>query len=724
MPPYLKLRVPKNKGNLVTYRGISLGTDKKALHISIRLSQDILKNINYPFSESENISNKNNNTANDNTRHDTHDKASKASMVGDVDIVNDKLDVEFDTSGTLARNNTWIATNNGDKNDFIMSQEKVPIEVIDVSSESESDGQEGVRALRSSSARKLSESSSSSLSSRRTSIKKKSSIIKSPSRRLSSSTNNDDSDLSSLDEELNRALSSGIINTSPIIDKLNLSSSSNIENRTMNSRISPRRSPRRSPGSSTKSNENPNKESNDKSLTVSPRQSLTQTPIRDPKSNDSVSRASSRRNSRRSLSPNSKINETDTEKNSSSKSNTSHTKHIISETDLPILPRQILPPAKPSGLRTRVQLAGTRLNHTSLEFPTQNLQSTPETQSSLNTTSEPKSDTQTQHLPQLQLEYQSKDKTKEYKPRKGSQSKENPDDHKDFRNIPQQYLSLMKRELSLFTDVNNEDELSMIQKVIFSLKDPYSGTKINLPIKSTSCKHFECFDFENFCQINKSKISFTDQIKLKKDLCTKNFEARKLEKLYQEQQKALGHGKFLQRIKIPNKSGSAPIYTYPQYSEHGQIFHFALYNKTPPLFQCVICDQLFGIKQLYISDVFNYFVKITPKTVEKIELLDMERYRIIDSTLQNSNAFLGPSKREDVVVLSDSEDESKQSRKSQRHKKGSKKSNDDSESDKGLGADSDEIFDDGLDDILITLGSNDQRKKKGDGSWNNPLTLE
>lgn len=297
---------------------------------------------------------------------------------------------------------------------------------------------------------------------------------------------------------------------------------------------------------------------------------------------------------------------------------------------------------------------------------------------------------------------------------------------KGYRNIPQPYLALMKRELSLFTD-SNDDDLHMIQKVIFSLKDPYSGTKIRLPIKLTSCKHFECFDFDTFCMINTAKIPPMERARIRKELCLKNFEARKLEKLFQEQQRLHG-GKLLSRIKLPTKP---PTYTYPQFSEHGQMFHFPVYNKTPPLFKCPVCDQLFGIKQLYISDVFNYFVKTTPKTVERIELLDMQRFRIIDSTIKTS-ASPGPSAREEIILLSDESDSDDDNRPSSNHDDNSNSNHED----EGLAASDalptallDELmFDDGLDQMLLALSNAAAASAaavgKGAGSWDDPVTLD
>lgn len=337
---------------------------------------------------------------------------------------------------------------------------------------------------------------------------------------------------------------------------------------------------------------------------------------------------------------------------------------ILQQTDVPILPPQAPGLMPQGGFRTRVQRAGNSANNKySLEV---------------------------------------------IKPKIEPGTEASSEELKGYRRIPQPYLSLMKRELSLFTDLNNEEDLSMIQKVIFSLKDPYSGTKIQLPIKSTTCKHFECFDFKTFCQINQSKISAVDQVKLRKELCSRNFEARKLEKLFQEQMKKFGTS--LNRIQVPNGKGQPPLYTYPQYSENGQIFHFALYNRTPPLFKCPICDQLFGIKQLYISDVFNYFVKVTPKTVERIELLDMARYRIIDNNPIKSSASPGLSEKEEVIVLSD--DSSDEDIKVNNRKKPKKVFSSESEDD----------FNDGLDDMLMSLSKPEEGS--GMGSWDDPVTLD
>lgn len=80
--------------------------------------------------------------------------------------------------------------------------------------------------------------------------------------------------------------------------------------------------------------------------------------------------------------------------------------------------------------------------------------------------------------------------------------------------------------------LNDDEDIGKIEKMIFSLKDPLSATKISLPVKSTICIHFECFDFDNFCKF--SHIPEGIKYVCRKDLVKKNFEKKKSEKREQE----------------------------------------------------------------------------------------------------------------------------------------------------------------------------------------------
>ncbi|WPK24831.1 hypothetical protein PUMCH_002123 [Australozyma saopauloensis] len=262
-----------------------------------------------------------------------------------------------------------------------------------------------------------------------------------------------------------------------------------------------------------------------------------------------------------------------------------------------------------------------------------------------------------------------------------------------FRNIPPNLVNAIQRELNFFFDGGGDDDVEVVGKMVFSLQDPIARTKINLPIKATTCRHFECFDFDNFCLFY--GLSPGTKTGLFCNLLVQSKESRQTEHLFYKQQRIIAEGKF--RIKRSEL-------VYPQFSEHGQMFFTDVFSRTPPLYKCPVCDEKFGLKQLYISDVFNFLVKTTPSHITKIELVENDRYKIIEE--DNTEPT---EEHADVVDLDDDDDQPLASLKAE----------------KGLscqGADrsmtSDE-FNDGLDDVLIGLSQG-----QGDGSWLNPLTLD
>lgn len=254
-----------------------------------------------------------------------------------------------------------------------------------------------------------------------------------------------------------------------------------------------------------------------------------------------------------------------------------------------------------------------------------------------------------------------------------------------YRNIPPNLVSAIQRELNAFFDTGSEDkdDLEVVGKIVFSLKDPYSATKIRLPVKATTCRHFECFDFDNFCTFSKMPTGI--RLSLKKSLVLKSHDSRRLEQLFLKQQKLISEGTLLFK---------APGLVYPLFSEHGQMFFLEVYCRTPPLYKCPLCDEKFGLKQLYISDIFNFFVKTTPHSISKIELVETDRYKLIDEDAPVSEER---TKTPDVVVLSEDESEGEVKK----------------EVNKSFSA---EDFNDGLDDMLTKISQDE-------GSWSNPVTL-
>lgn len=254
-----------------------------------------------------------------------------------------------------------------------------------------------------------------------------------------------------------------------------------------------------------------------------------------------------------------------------------------------------------------------------------------------------------------------------------------------YRNIPPNLVCAIQRELNTFFDTggDDKDDLEVVGKIVFSLKDPYSATKIALPVKATTCRHFECFDFDNFCTFSKMPTGVRHH--LKKTLVLKSHDSRRLEQLFLKQQKLISEGALLFK---------APGLVYPLFSEHGQMFFLEVYCRTPPLYKCPLCDEKFGLKQLYISDIFNFFVKTTPRSISKIELVETDRYKIID---EDAPVREERTETPDVVVLSEDESDGEVKK----------------EVNKSFSADD---FNDGLDDMLTKISQDE-------GSWSNPVTL-
>lgn len=330
----------------------------------------------------------------------------------------------------------------------------------------------------------------------------------------------------------------------------------------------------------------------------------------------------------------------------------------------------------------------------------------------------------------------------------------------EYRTIPKNLTTIIQKEL-----LNDDEDIGMIEKMIFSLKDPISATKISLPVKSTMCMHFECFDFENFCMFS----HIPDGIKYvcRKDLVKKNFEKKKTEKREQEilerirkqGEKKIPENELWRKQlyevseKMKHQRKGSKLYkslnselqfimnkmVIPQYTANFSPYaaaqppagRFAPTNY--PTYKCPICDRMFSLNQLYISDAYNFFVKTTPREVNRVELVDLIKYRILDDRTTSR----GPQDQEqEVIVLSDDEDEEGEendekddgpvpenghgphfagrsetikSELHERKEKGNEVYNRNS---------SEELFDDGLDEELLSLGT------KGIGSWEDPVTIE
>lgn len=293
-----------------------------------------------------------------------------------------------------------------------------------------------------------------------------------------------------------------------------------------------------------------------------------------------------------------------------------------------------------------------------------------------------------------------------------AQEKEIEDRSKGYRTIPKNLTSIIKKELGDTSDV--DDDIGMIQKMVFTLKDPLSASKINLPVKSYMCLHFECFDFENFCIFN--KIATGVKTLLKKDLANRNLELKRSEILYKLKPygyvKREGQGNHLNppvsMVHFPNLNPPYDQKRYKQSFSHPKL----------PTYNCPLCNAKFSLSQLYISDVFNFFVKTTPKHIDRIELMDMVKYKIVDDSKgSRASSKHIASETEEIVLLSDDDDVVHPTENGPVH----------TQVDPQNLESTDDVFDDGLDSELIRLTNQNNSTNdefKGQGSWEDPVTLD
>ncbi|CAK7909435.1 hypothetical protein CAAN1_24S01310 [[Candida] anglica] len=310
-------------------------------------------------------------------------------------------------------------------------------------------------------------------------------------------------------------------------------------------------------------------------------------------------------------------------------------------------------------------------------------------------------------------------------------SKESEDG--DYRTIPPNLIATIRSELT------DDDSLGIISKMIFTLKDPLSATKISLPVKSSACHHFECFDYDTFCTFNKIPLGI--KTITRKDLAKRNFEMKRLEKERQQRANSGGLGANAGFSFVPPPPSVNK--TYPQIfipgpgpgpgmAGHGMgrgtdnKSKLSSYYGPRLTYKCPICDTAFDLRMMMISDAYNFFVKTTPRDVSRVELVDMVKYRILDdrpNSSRQSSAIV-----EEVIILDD-DDEEDYDEEEDKQDKASKPapgtSNEVPVKQEKWGSDaqyhrhvSEDVFDDGLDDELLSLGT------QGKGSWEDPVTID
>lgn len=198
---------------------------------------------------------------------------------------------------------------------------------------------------------------------------------------------------------------------------------------------------------------------------------------------------------------------------------------------------------------------------------------------------------------------------------------ENKDTDKYYL-IPKNLIPVMENELINF--IIEDDDLKIINKIIFSLKDPFGFTKIKLPVKSSKCVHFSCFDFENFCTVN--SIPKGIQKLQKKILSRKGFKNLILLNEHSKKKKC-----YKTKTKVEFKN----------FPEHPKV----------PKYKCPLCNIEFSFSMLSISNTINFFIKKTSNFAEKIEIINMRKYKVYE----NKNFQLCDNLSPQIINLSDDE---------------------------------------------------------------------
>lgn len=202
-----------------------------------------------------------------------------------------------------------------------------------------------------------------------------------------------------------------------------------------------------------------------------------------------------------------------------------------------------------------------------------------------------------------------------------------------YRTIPPNLIMILKREFGLLNET--VEEMNMIEKIIFTLRDPLTTTKIRLPVKSIICQHFECFDFDNFCLFNHLPMGIKNV--LRKDLIRRSNDLKKRDKMLATQSQEFN--------KMDIYSLTKRFIYQPNFNTLSNL------SQNYPMYKCPICNKSFELNQLFISDIFNYFIKTTPMNIDRIELRDMIKYRIVEEE------YTKETDEEEVIVLSEEEND-------------------------------------------------------------------
>ncbi|CAN3371627.1 hypothetical protein DIURU_003706 [Diutina rugosa] len=168
----------------------------------------------------------------------------------------------------------------------------------------------------------------------------------------------------------------------------------------------------------------------------------------------------------------------------------------------------------------------------------------------------------------------------------------------------------------------------LVATTVASLVDSYSGTRLQYPVKSTRCIHFECFDLEWFCATHRMPFFYGPLM-------------GELRRLSDKRRAGLVAGSIAHYLPTQNALN---------------LDRAILVRTRHATFRCPICDLSFTASQLYKSESMAYILSHTPTTVKRVELPDSGRFRAVDDSAQ-ARAVSASAEASVVVIESDDDDD-------------------------------------------------------------------
>lgn len=168
------------------------------------------------------------------------------------------------------------------------------------------------------------------------------------------------------------------------------------------------------------------------------------------------------------------------------------------------------------------------------------------------------------------------------------------------------------------------DELILL--TVTSLLDPITLRRMKIPVKLLRCYHFECFDYELFCELNNIPRGISGPL---------------LREIRSISSKRLN-------LIIP-----ASMARYFPTSNARNISQATTVRVGKENFHCPYCNVPFNIYDLYLSELFDYLLRNTSNHIHRVEIYDLTRFREVDDRILVKTL----TENEVVEIVDDDDDE-------------------------------------------------------------------